>query len=117
MTTPAPVPAVAPAASTPSTPSAVDFSAAPSLGTVAWGVLSVGSAIVSANHGYERNGGSAGWAVVWGLFGAVAPVLTPIVALVQGYAEPSTDERVKKIERAVERRPDIAAAVEQEMTR
>lgn len=48
------------------------------------------SAAASAYHGYRRDG-SIGWAVVWGLCGLFLPVVTPAVALLQGYAEPKKE--------------------------
>ncbi len=55
--------------------------------TTAWAVLSAASAGASAYHGYKRND-SVGWAVVWGLLGGAFPVITPAIALAQGFAEP-----------------------------
>lgn len=51
-------------------------------------VIQIASTALSAYHGYKRNDDSASWAAVWGLFGFVAPIITPIVAVIQGYAEP-----------------------------
>lgn len=52
-------------------------------------LISTLSAGASAYHGYKRNRGSAGWAVAWGTLGFLFPIITPIVALVQGYGEPA----------------------------
>jgi len=51
------------------------------------GAMSTVSMAASTYHGYKRNQ-SVGWALVWGFFGAVAPIVTPIIALAQGYAKP-----------------------------
>lgn len=55
--------------------------------TATWAVLSAASAGASAYHGYKRND-SVGWAVVWGLLGGAFPVITPAIALAQGFGEP-----------------------------
>lgn len=51
-------------------------------------MLSSVSAAISAYHGYKRNEGNAGYALAWGFAGFVFPVIVPVVAVVQGYAEP-----------------------------
>lgn len=53
-----------------------------------WAVLGAISMGVSAYHGYKRNK-SVGWALVWGLMGGVLPVITPAVAIAQGYGKRS----------------------------
>jgi hypothetical protein len=53
-----------------------------------WGILSLLSAIASGYHGYRRYSGNIGWTALWGLGGAVFPIIVPIVALIQGFAEP-----------------------------
>jgi len=42
----------------------------------------------SAFHGYRRHHGSIGWAVGWGVLGMFFPILTPAVALAQGFSRP-----------------------------
>lgn len=42
------------------------------------------SMATSAFHGYRRNG-SVGWSIWWGLMGALFPVITPTIALAQGF--------------------------------
>ena len=54
---------------------------------VVWGVASTASMVASAYHGVKRNGGSAGWGVGWGLMGALFPIITPAIAIAQGYAK------------------------------
>jgi hypothetical protein len=43
---------------------------------------------LSAYHGLKRNRGSIGYAVLWGIMGATFPVLVPVIAFGQGFAEP-----------------------------
>lgn len=45
-------------------------------------------ALSGAYHGTRRNRGSAAWGLVWGLAGAVAPILTTGIAVAQGYGDP-----------------------------
>lgn len=52
-----------------------------------YGTLVVASTGASAYHGYKRNN-SVGWAIVWGLLGGLFPVITPAVAIWQGFGEP-----------------------------
>lgn len=52
-------------------------------------VLQMVSVGASAYHGYKRNN-SIGWAIGWGLLGGLAPVITPAVALAQGFGKPKT---------------------------
>lgn len=52
------------------------------------GVFAAASAGVSAYHGYKRNNNSAGWAAWWGLMGFLFPVVTPVVAITEGYGKP-----------------------------
>jgi hypothetical protein len=40
----------------------------------------------SVYHGYKRNQ-SVGWALAWGLFGAVAPIVAVPIALAQGFGK------------------------------
>jgi len=53
-----------------------------------WSVVVPLSAGVSAYHGLKRNHGSIPWALGWGFAGAVLPVITPAIALAQGFAKP-----------------------------
>lgn len=51
-------------------------------------VATTASVMALVYHGYKRNRGSVGWALMWGIFGgAVWPITVP-VALAQGYAKP-----------------------------
>lgn len=61
--------------------------AAPSASDVFWGIARVVSTGIGVFHGYRRNN-SLGWALVWGVMGSVAPIITPAVALAQGLGEP-----------------------------
>lgn len=56
--------------------------------TIVWGVASTASLALSTYHGYKRNN-SLGWALWWGLCGALFPVVTPAIALAQGFAKPA----------------------------
>jgi hypothetical protein len=51
-----------------------------------WGILGTVSMAASAYHGYRRNR-SIGWALAWGLAGAVFPVITPTIAVAQGFGK------------------------------
>lgn len=50
------------------------------------GVLGAASVGVSAYHGYKRNN-STGWAIWWGFMGALFPVITPAIAIAQGFGK------------------------------
>lgn len=51
-------------------------------------LLVIMSAGFSAYHGYKRNRDNVGWGFAWGALGAIFPVITPIVAVAEGYAKP-----------------------------
>jgi len=53
---------------------------------IAWAVLSTASMAASAFHGYRRNQ-TVGWALWWGLMGGMFPVITPTIALAQGFGK------------------------------
>jgi len=57
-----------------------------SLGSPVWGAISLVSSAVSAYHGYKRNQ-SVGWAIWWALMGGIFPIITPVIALAQGYGK------------------------------
>lgn len=54
---------------------------------IVWRVLATASMAASVYHGYKRND-SIGWAIGWGFMGALFPVITPVVAVAQGFAKP-----------------------------
>lgn len=56
------------------------------VGQTVWTGLTMASVALSAYHGYRRNR-SVGWAIVWGLLGGLAPVITPAIAVAQGFGE------------------------------
>lgn len=56
------------------------------LGNVLLGLLGAASIGLSAYHGYKRNN-STGWAIWWGLMGALFPVITPAIAFAQGFGK------------------------------
>lgn len=51
-----------------------------------YGIATVVSSAASAFHGYRRNK-SIGWALVWGMFGMIFPIITPAIAFAQGFGE------------------------------
>lgn len=51
-----------------------------------WGWLSTASMAASTYHGYKRTG-SVGWALGWGILGAIFPVVTPAIAVAQGFGK------------------------------
>jgi len=53
----------------------------------AWQLAGLIGGPVAAYHGYKRNK-SIGWALVWGLFGGMAPPVTLAIALAQGFGKP-----------------------------
>ena len=56
--------------------------------TLTWAALSALSAGASGYHGYKRHKKSYAWAALWALLGSAFPVVTPAVALAQGYGKP-----------------------------
>jgi hypothetical protein len=52
-----------------------------------------------AYHGFKRND-SAGWAVVWGLFGSMVWPITVPIAIAQGYAKPSVRKNRRRTSRS-----------------
>lgn len=51
-----------------------------------WGVAATASMAASAFHGYRRNQ-SIGWALWWAFMGATFPVITPVIAVAQGFGK------------------------------
>jgi len=51
-----------------------------------WAVLGTLSMAASTYHGYKRNN-SVGWAIGWGILGAMFPVITPAVAVAEGFGK------------------------------
>lgn len=56
------------------------------LGTVIPGILVAASVAASAYHGYKRNN-STGWAIWWGFMGLIFPIITPAIAIAQGFGK------------------------------
>jgi hypothetical protein len=57
-----------------------------------YGAICTLSGAVSVFHGYRRN--SAGqhpvaWAIAWGALGFLFPIITPVIAVAQGYGKPA----------------------------
>jgi hypothetical protein len=59
------------------------------------GVASLSSG-ASAYHGYKRSRGSVGSAVGWGLLGFFFPIITPAVALAQGFGKPKVSSNRRR---------------------
>lgn len=57
---------------------------------VVWTGVSVVSAFASAYHGAMRNKGSVGYGFLWGVAGALSPIVTPAIAVAQGFAKPES---------------------------
>lgn len=51
-------------------------------------VARVASVAAGAYHGYKRNN-SVGWAIWWAIMGGIAPVITPAIAVAQGFGKPA----------------------------
>lgn len=62
----------------------------------AWVGVAAVSSVASAYHGYRRHRGSVGAAVGWGLLGFVFPIITPVVALAEGYAQPKVSRNRRR---------------------
>lgn len=58
-----------------------------STAVIIWSVLSTVSGAASAYHGYKRNQ-SVGWAIGWFVLGSLFPVITPVIAVAQGFGKP-----------------------------
>lgn len=52
---------------------------------VTWGAVATASSLLSLYHGMKRNN-SLGWGLWWGFMGAMFPLITPTVALAEGFA-------------------------------
>jgi hypothetical protein len=55
-----------------------------------WKVAGAVSVAASAYHGYKRNQ-SIGWALWWALMGGLAPIITPAIAVAQGFGQPKKE--------------------------
>ena len=60
----------------------------PSYGLDFWGALGIAGMALGVYHGYRRDNGSVGWAMGWGLFGGVVPIIAIPLMLAEGFAEP-----------------------------
>lgn len=58
----------------------------PNLAVLGWSAVSTASMAASAYHGYKRNE-SVGWALWWGLMGAMFPIITPVIGVAQGFGK------------------------------
>ena len=52
-----------------------------------WGVAATASFAACVYHGYKRND-SVGWAIGWGALALLFPVVTPVIAVAQGFGKP-----------------------------
>jgi hypothetical protein len=50
-------------------------------------IITAASSGASAYHGYKRSGGDMAVTIGWALLGAIFPIITPAVALAQGFGE------------------------------
>ena len=64
---------------------------APSKVSMAWKWAAATSAIASAYHGSKRHHGSVWQTVKWGILGSIFPIITPLVAVGQGFAKPESE--------------------------
>jgi hypothetical protein len=53
---------------------------------MAWGGVSMLSGVLSLYHGYKRNN-SLGWGLGWYFMGVMFPLVTPTVAVAQGFGK------------------------------
>lgn len=72
------------------TPTTIQVVQGPSAGPlrILFYVLDMASVGLSAFHGYRRHNGSVGAAIGWGLLGGLFPIVTPAIAMAQGFAKP-----------------------------
>lgn len=68
---------------------ALGFAQNPTDGELVYGAFVTGTTMLGVYHGYRRNQGSIGWAVGWGVFSAVLPILALPLMLAEGFAEPA----------------------------
>ncbi len=69
-----------------------------------WFLASTASMAASTFHGYRRND-SVGWALWWGFCGALAPIVTPVIAVAQGFGKPKRASLTPNRRRRGKRRP------------
>jgi len=62
------------------------YAAMPTWWKVTYPVLILASGAASLYHGYKRNN-SLGWGLAWWLMGSAFPVITPTVAVAQGFGK------------------------------
>lgn len=54
--------------------------------TALYSAFALGTTVAGTYHGYKRNN-SAGWALGWGLFSSVLPIIALPIMLAQGFAQ------------------------------
>lgn len=57
-----------------------------------WATVATLSAAASGFHGYRRNR-SVGWGLWWFVMGSLFPVVTPTIALAQGFGKPKKSRK------------------------
>jgi hypothetical protein len=62
------------------------WSVSPTVATI-WGIAATASFAACVYHGYKRNN-SVGWAIGWGALAALFPIITPVIAVAQGFGKP-----------------------------
>lgn len=53
-----------------------------------WEIATPLSIAISAYHGYKKSYDSIAWGAVWGVLGGLFPIITPTIAVLDGYAKP-----------------------------
>jgi len=55
-------------------------------GKLLWQGAALASSVAGAYHGYKRNQ-SVGWALWWSAMGGMFPIITPVIAVAQGFGK------------------------------
>ena len=63
------------------------YRAMPTWWKVTYPLLVTASGAASLYHGYKRNNGSLGWGLGWFVLGSLFPVITPTIAVAQGFGK------------------------------
>lgn len=58
-------------------------------------IIQAASIGICAYHGYKRNE-SVGWAIGWALLGGLFPIITPAIALAQGFGKPTEEVQARQ---------------------
>lgn len=68
-----------------------------------WYWSAVASSIISGYHGSKRHDGSVWQTIKWSTLGGLFPIITPLVAVGQGFAKPMASKDVKGLRGALPR--------------